>query len=252
MVRNRKYHYIYKTTNIINNKFYIGMHSTDNLNDGYLGSGKRLWFSINYHGKKNHKIEILEFCEDREKLKIREKEIVNNELINEKLCLNLQVGGGGGIISEEHHKKMKVASSKYQKEKWKDPEYSEKIKKILSENMKKGHKHRSNYNMFQGKKHSDETKNKMKQKRKGTGVAELNSQYGTCWVSKDNRCVKIKKNEIERWINEGWVKGKFLIPLDLLSQIDDFYKKTKSYNKTSKEFGLPKSTIRDNLLKLHQ
>ena len=90
MVRNRKYHYIYKTTNIINNKFYIGMHSTDNLNDGYLGSGKRLWFSIKYHGKENHKIEILEFCENREKLKLREKDITET-IKNQAKELNLEI-----------------------------------------------------------------------------------------------------------------------------------------------------------------
>jgi len=40
--KQKKYHYIYKTTNILNYKFYIGMHSTDDLDDGYVGSGKRL------------------------------------------------------------------------------------------------------------------------------------------------------------------------------------------------------------------
>jgi hypothetical protein len=48
-----------------NDKYYIGMHSTNDLNDGYMGSGKRLWFSINYHGKENHACEILEYCKDR-------------------------------------------------------------------------------------------------------------------------------------------------------------------------------------------
>ena len=55
----KKCHYIYKTTCSITNRFYIGMHSTDNIDDNYLGSGKRLWNSINYHGKENHKKEIL-------------------------------------------------------------------------------------------------------------------------------------------------------------------------------------------------
>ena len=71
--RQKKYHYIYKTTCIVNGKYYIGMHSTDSLNDGYLGSGKRLWRSINYHSKDKHKKVILEFCVDREELKKREK-----------------------------------------------------------------------------------------------------------------------------------------------------------------------------------
>ena len=81
--RQKKYHYIYKTTCLLNNKFYFGMHSTDNLNDGYLGSGKRLWYSLNYHGKENHIKEIIEFCENREILKKREKEIVNEQLLSE-------------------------------------------------------------------------------------------------------------------------------------------------------------------------
>ena len=72
MRKERRYHYIYKTTCIITGRYYIGMHSTDNLDDGYLGSGKRLWFSINYHGKENHTKEILEFLDSRKLLKERE------------------------------------------------------------------------------------------------------------------------------------------------------------------------------------
>ena len=67
----RKHHYIYKITYKVTNRFYIGMHSTDNMDDGYFGSGKRLWFSINYHGKENHEKEILEFCSTRAELKKR-------------------------------------------------------------------------------------------------------------------------------------------------------------------------------------
>ena len=102
MRKERKYHYIYKITCIVTNRYYIGMHSTDNLEDGYFGSGKRLWFSINYHGKENHSKEILEFLPTRNELKKREKEIVTVDLIKEDLCMNLQEGGGGGLVDERH------------------------------------------------------------------------------------------------------------------------------------------------------
>ena len=92
----KKYNYIYKTTCAITNKFYIGMHSTNNLEDGYVGSGKRLLHSINKYGKENHVCEILEFLPDRKSLAEREKEIVNQEMLNEELCINIVTGGEGG------------------------------------------------------------------------------------------------------------------------------------------------------------
>ena len=48
-----KYHYLYKTTNMLNNKYYIGMHSTNNLEDGYIGSGDRIRRSLKKYGKEN-------------------------------------------------------------------------------------------------------------------------------------------------------------------------------------------------------
>ena len=64
-----KYHYFYKTTCLITNRYYYGMHSTDNLDDNYIGSGMRLWHSINKYGRENHICEKLEFFDTREKLK---------------------------------------------------------------------------------------------------------------------------------------------------------------------------------------
>lgn len=94
--KERKYHYIYKTTCIITGKYYVGMHSSDSLNDNYLGSGKLLNFSIRKYGNKNHKREILEILECRNQLKDREKEIVNEELLSDPLNINLAYGGEGG------------------------------------------------------------------------------------------------------------------------------------------------------------
>ena len=89
----RKYHIIYKTTCLVTGKYYIGMHSTDNLNDGYVGSGKHLWRSINKHGLNNHKLEILEHLPSRVALKAREAELVNEDLLQDPMCMNLALGG---------------------------------------------------------------------------------------------------------------------------------------------------------------
>lgn len=47
--------YIYKVTNIINGKYYIGQHRTKKLNDGYLGSGTNIIRAIKKYGKENFK-----------------------------------------------------------------------------------------------------------------------------------------------------------------------------------------------------
>lgn len=105
-------HYIYKITNLLNEKYYIGMHSTFNLDDGYMGSGKYIKNSIRRYGIENFKKEILEFLPDRDSLKKREKEIVNAELIGDKNCMNLTIGGEGGPAfagkthSEDNRKKF--------------------------------------------------------------------------------------------------------------------------------------------------
>ena len=208
MRRQRKYNYIYKTICDVTNKFYIGMNSTDNIDDGYLGSGKRLWYSLNKHGRDNHSIEILEYCDTREELKKREEEIVNENLLNEDLCMNLTTGGQGGILNEEHRKKLREGASKNQKKMWQDEEYRKKICKVLYDGMKKHHANRTIYNTFKGKKHSEDTKKKMSEAKKGKYKGENNSQYGTCWVTKNGENKKIIKKELNIFIQQGWGKGR--------------------------------------------
>ncbi len=191
----KKLHFIYKTTCIINNQFYYGMHSTDDLNDGYKGSGKRLRNSLNKHGEKNHEIEILEFLSDRESLKKREAEIVNELLIQDPLCMNLKTGGEGGLSSKEHAEKFHAAGgkkvfqilSKRHSENLKnDPEYKIKYSKTMSKAIS-GEK-----NGFYGKSHSAESIKKMSDADR-TGLK--NSQFGTRWITNGKTNKKIKATD---------------------------------------------------------
>jgi hypothetical protein len=112
MPRKQKvYNVLYKTTCLITNRYYIGMHSTNNLNDGYLGSGSHLRYSVNKYGAENHKFEILEQLPNRSSLKNREKEIVNEEMLKDPLCMNLKPGGEGGLSNPIHRKKFLEAGT---------------------------------------------------------------------------------------------------------------------------------------------
>jgi hypothetical protein len=69
------------------------MHSTNDLNDRYFGSGKIIKYSLQKYGKENHVLETLAWCETREELALKESEIVSMELLTDPHCMNLTVGG---------------------------------------------------------------------------------------------------------------------------------------------------------------
>ena len=205
--KEKKYHFIYKTTNLVNNKYYIGMHSTDNLEDGYLGSGNRLRLAIRKHGKENFKRDILEFCESRIELQKLEKEIVTINEIAKKDCMNLRIGGEGGWFVEIHHKafKEKLINDEEFRNNY-SLKQSENTKKAILEGRIKTWKELYDWT---GKKHSEETKELMSEIKKDTGTGDTNSQYGTCWITKDGVNKKIKKENINDYLLDNWVKGRF-------------------------------------------
>lgn len=208
----KKYHFIYKTTNLLSGRYYIGMHSTDDLNDGYLGSGTYLRRSINKHGKENHSIEILEFLNSREELAARERELVSLQEIAKKECMNLKVGGQGGF-TEEAQKKGRISYSiNYRKKYETDAQFREEHKKRSIRGYEKGLKSYMesglhNHATFKGKSHKPETIEKMKLAAIGRGKGVNNSQYGTCWTTDEYQNRKIHKEDL---IPEGWRLGRKL------------------------------------------
>lgn len=62
----KKFHFVYITTNLINQKQYVGDHSTDNVNDRYMGSGKYLKNALNEYDKENFKRDILQIVDTKE------------------------------------------------------------------------------------------------------------------------------------------------------------------------------------------
>jgi hypothetical protein len=204
--KEKQFNYLYRITNTKNDKYYIGMHSTDNLNDGYMGGGKRIRNSIRKHGKEIHEKEILEFHESREELAIREKEIVNIELIKfDPLCMNLCVGGDGGPRgggdkfkranetnkTEEGNRKIRKSISITMKKKWSDLEFK---KNMLSK-----------INLtFEGKSHTTESKEMIGKANSVSQAGDKNSQFGKLWIKHDLLMInkRINPDELDNYINE--------------------------------------------------
>jgi hypothetical protein len=212
----RKYHYIYKTTCLITNKYYIGMHSTDNLEDGYQGSGKRLWYSINKYGKENHQTEILEFLPTRKELRERESYLVNEELLEDPMCMNLTLGGFGSwdhlnSNSDLQRKKGAIGNEKMKWLRKNDKTWveakSKKQSKALKQQYIDGVRDKGPFCDWTGKKHSEETIKKMKGHKRQQG--SNNSQFGTCWIFNDNtkQNKKISKEDLSKYLDQGWFKG---------------------------------------------
>lgn len=109
----KKFNYVYISTNLINGKQYIGDHSCDSLiNDNYLGSGTYFLRSLNFHGKENFKKEILEFFNNKEDAFTAQQKYINEY----NTCLpngyNISPTGGlhvQGCHSIETIEKIKAA-----------------------------------------------------------------------------------------------------------------------------------------------
>jgi group I intron endonuclease len=109
----KKYNFIYKTINLVNGLISVGQHSTNNLNDKYLGSTRKLRQAIKEFGKENFKREILEFC-DYEQLPEREKFWIRKlNAVNPQIGYNHFVSGRSQRVGFTHTEKSRNLISEH-------------------------------------------------------------------------------------------------------------------------------------------
>lgn len=93
----KKHHFVYRITNQLNNKIYIGVHSTDDVEDGYMGSGSLLRREMKEYGVSNFSLEIIHNCKSRAEALKKESALVDYEFISREDTYNLILGGGRGV-----------------------------------------------------------------------------------------------------------------------------------------------------------
>lgn len=203
--KDKKHHFIYKTTNNLNGEYYIGMHSTNNIKDGYMGSGKRLRRSLNKYGKENFTFEIIEHLFSREDLVNRESEIVNEELISDKNCLNLRTGGTGGFSQEQQIINSKKAIIRKNEIKKSNPNWQKQLNEKTAEGLRRYYSKNNQKGFFRGKKHTIEAKHTIGLKNKVNQLGDKNSQFGTMWITNG---IKNKKINNCSDLPIGWYRGR--------------------------------------------
>ena len=223
------YYFIYKTTNKINGKYYIGMHKTDDLEDGYLGSGTYFSRSLEKYGKENFEREILEYCNSDEEMHNAEARYITEDVVNDKKSYNLKLGGLGGWdyvnknLTVEEMKRRGKHGSIALKEKLKDPEYYEKWHQMMVKvNASQSKRNKASESLkehwklhggaWTGKHHKESTKRKIGEANAKYQRGSGNSQYGTCWISNTliKKSIKIKKEFLFDYISEGWIKKRII------------------------------------------
>lgn len=105
------YGYIYKTTNLINGKIYIGQHKSKVFDQKYKGSGMIIRLAFDKYGFDNFKTEIIEWCNTFEELNQKEEyyiEYYNSR--NEKIGYNIRIGGIQSRMSESSREKIHLNS----------------------------------------------------------------------------------------------------------------------------------------------
>ncbi len=199
MIHIKVYHYVYRIENLLDGKIYVGKHSTEDLEDGYMGSGTLLIRAIKKHGIENFRKHIIKMCETSEEAFEIERQVVNEQFVADENTYNMTTGGLGG----PHNKSW-----------WTNhPEKRAELSKVMSVRMTKLHADRNAYVVtcdWTGRRHTLETRNKMSVSHRHKHNGEKNSQHGTIWILNDSLKIsrKIKKDEFEQFAADGWIKGR--------------------------------------------
>lgn len=202
----KKYNYIYKITNLINGKIYIGKHSTNKSGDSYMGSGRLLGKAKSKYGKDAFKKEIIAFTDNEDNLDFLERFYIKKYKSRDLTVGYNLTDGGEGMLGYKHSNETKLkmkhhhydCSGKnnpmYGRHHTSDAKLKNKIAHLGKPSPLKGthldEEHKQKLKEGQqkyiqefrsgmlGKRHTEQSKQKMSKNRSGKLVGVTNPRYG--------------------------------------------------------------------------
>ena len=219
---------VYRITNNVNGKIYIGVHKTEDLEDGYMGSGTLLKRAQQKHGIENFSKEYLAIFDNPEEMFEMESQLVNSDFVNSYATYNLKEGGYGGwttinmsgknLYRDSDGKVLNGNDKNFQNIiiehgsvfsylKKQKPEAYEKVKNKISNSAKSSYEDGTRTNGFLGRKHSEKAKLKIGSINAIHQKGDKNSQFGTMWIYNSEPKIN-KKIPKDSPIENGWVKGR--------------------------------------------
>lgn len=211
------YGYIYKTTNLITNKIYIGQHKSETFDTNYIGSGKYLGCSINKHGIENFKCEVIEWCATANELD--EREIYYIDKFNStdlSIGYNITTGGNGthGYVFTDDVK-QRIGDATRINNLNRDPEVYKRTSETAKGNKmmnKDGicirvhpeefDKYLSEGWVFGGNKRPKSDKHGAKNPMFGKSAVK-----GRKWIHKGEERLYVYESELEPYLADGWLFG---------------------------------------------
>lgn len=179
------YYYVYKIVNKLNGHYYYGVHSTKNLDDGYMGSGVALHKAYEKYGEENFEKTIVKFFDTIEEAYEYEAEIVDEKLVRDKNCYNLCRGG-------KYFNNLNMVTVK-------DKDGNTYLIFKDDERYLNG----EFVPTWKGKHHREEIKEQIREK-----MTPPNSTNDRVWVNKNGAVKYIRKEIMNDYLNQGWQLGR--------------------------------------------
>lgn len=226
--------YIYKTTNLINDKIYIGKHiwsDENSIDTKYFGSGIYLNNAIKKYGKNNFICEKIDTAECLEELNQKEKYYIKKyDAMNSEIGYNLTRGGDGTYLpgrclgdSKNPIVRKKISNSlKLLHSDINSIYNSDEYKQRLSNSVHLSHKNGKRLNIYQkisqakmGHSVSKETRDKIRETlledtEQHREAKRINSEKhkNKMWINNGKQQLFTKSDIAQPYLEQGWVRGR--------------------------------------------